>query len=174
MPVKSQFLEETFCMIKPDGVRRGLVGEILTRFERVGLKIVAMKMVQVSPELAGQHYTYEDIAVRHGEAVRNNLIRFVTESPVVAFVVQGVNAIENVRKLCGATQPLQSAPGTIRGDYSHHTYALTSGIGEAVRNVIHASANKEDAQREVALWFTPAEILSYKTNDQFEHFFGEV
>jgi nucleoside-diphosphate kinase len=163
-------METTFCLIKPDGVRRGLLGEILSRFERMGLKIIALKMVTPSQEMAGQHYTYEDIAVRHGEPVRNALIEFIISGPVVVFAVEGVSAIENVRKLCGATEPLKSAPGTIRGDYAHHTFAATKPLGLAVRNLIHASADSKDAERELALWFTSSDYQIYRTNDQNEHF----
>lgn len=163
-------MERTLCLIKPDGVRRSLVGEILSRFERKGLKIVALKLVQANRELAERHYTYEDIAVRHGEAVREALIRFLTSGPVAAFVVEGVAAVENVRTLCGATEPLKSPPGTIRGDFAHHTFALTAQAGEAVRNLIHASANAEDAAREIPLWFTPGEICVFRRSDQNEHF----
>jgi nucleoside-diphosphate kinase len=163
-------METTFCLIKPDGVRRGLVGEILQRFERMGLKITAMRLLTPDSSLAGRHYTYEDIAVRHGEAVRNALIAFITSGPVVAFAVEGVNAVENVRKLCGVTEPLKAAPGTIRGDYAHHTFGLTSPLGESVRNLIHASADPTDAARELGLWFTPGDYVSYRRNDQNEHF----
>jgi len=163
-------METTLCLIKPDGVRRGLVGEILQRFERMGLKIVAMRLMTADAELAGRHYTYEDIAVRHGEDVRNALIQFITSGPVVAFAVEGVSAVANVRKLCGATEPLKAAPGTIRGDYAHHTFESTKPNGEAVRNLIHASADPADAVRELGLWFTPADYSVYRTNDQNEHF----
>lgn len=163
-------METTFCMIKPDGVRRGLVGEILLRFERMGLKITAMKMLVPTVDLAGRHYTYEDIAVRHGEAVRNSLITFITSGPVVAFAVEGVSSVENVRKLCGSTEPLKSAPGTIRGDYAHHTFAMATPLAESVRNLIHASANPDDAARELGLWFTAADYVDYRRNDHNEHF----
>jgi len=163
-------METTLCLIKPDGVRRGLVGEILQRFERMGLKITAMRLVTPSAELAGTHYSYEDIAVRHGEAVRDALISFITSGPVVAFAVEGVSAIENVRKLCGATEPLKAAPGTIRGDFAHHTFAATKVLDEAVRNLIHASSDPKDAARELALWFTPQDYVHYRRADQNEHF----
>lgn len=163
-------METTLCLIKPDGVRRGLVGEILGRFERMGLKITALKMLTPDADLAGRHYTYEDIAVRHGEAVRNALITFITSGPVVAFAVEGVSAVEAVRKLCGSTEPLKAAPGTIRGDFAHHTFAATKPLGESVRNLIHASADVNDATRELALWFIPADYASYRRNDQNEHF----
>jgi nucleoside-diphosphate kinase len=162
-------METTLCLIKPDGVRRGLVGEILQRFERMGLRITAMKLMTATADLAGRHYTYEDIAVRHGENVRNALIQFITSGPLVAFAIEGDSAVENVRKLCGATEPLKSALGTIRGDYAHQTFAASNQAGEAVRNLIHASANPADAARELALWFTPSEYASYR-NDHNEHF----
>jgi len=163
-------METTFCLIKPDGVRRALVGEILQRFERMGLKITAMRLLTPSVDLAGRHYTYEDIAVRHGEAVRNALIAFITSGPVLAFAAEGVSAVENVRKLCGTTEPLKSPPGTIRGDYTHQSFASTNPTGESVRNVIHASANPEDAARELSLWFTASDYVTYRRNDQNEHF----
>ena len=163
-------METTLCLIKPDGVRRGLVGEILMRFERMGLKITALKLLTADADLAGLHYTYEDIAVRHGEAVRKALIDFITSGPVVAFAVQGISAVENVRKLCGATEPLKAAPGTIRGDYAHHTFAATKPIGESVRNLIHASADAADAARELGLWFVPTDYATYRRADQNEHF----
>lgn len=163
-------METTLCLIKPDGVRRGLVGEILARFDRMGLKIVAMKMITSDKERAGKHYTYEDIAVRHGEHIRNALIDFITSGPVVAFAVEGICVIENVRKLCGSTEPLKALPGTIRGDFAHHSYTLTGAKKESIRNLIHASANEEDAQRELSVWFEPSEFSSYRKSDQNEHF----
>jgi nucleoside-diphosphate kinase len=163
-------METTLCLIKPDGVRRGLVGEILQRFERMGLRITAMRLMTANADLAGRHYTYEDIAVRHGEDVRNALIQFITSGPVVAFAIEGVSAVENVRKLCGATEPLKAALGTIRGDYAHQTFESTKESGEAVRNLIHASADRTDAARELALWFAPSDYVTYRRNDHNEHF----
>lgn len=163
-------METTLCLIKPDGVRRGLTGEILSRFERMGLKITAMKLLVSDRDRAGRHYTYEDIAVRHGEHIRNALIDFITSGPVVAFAVQGISAVENVRKLCGSTEPLKALPGTIRGDYAHHSFTLTGEKKESIRNLIHASANLEDAERELAVWFEPSEFCSYRKSDQNEHF----
>lgn len=163
-------MERTLCLIKPDGVRRGLVGEILGRFERMGLKIVAMKLITPDKDRAGRHYTYEDIAVRHGEAIRNALIDFITSGPVVAFVAEGVSAIENVRKLCGSTEPLKALPGTIRGDFAHHSFVLTGAKKESIRNLIHASANQEDADRELGVWFEAEEYSAYRTSAQNEHF----
>jgi len=163
-------LQRTLVLVKPDGVRRGLTGEILMRLQRAGLKLVALKMIQIDRDFAGRHYTYEDIGARWGDDVRNRLLDFITEGPVVAAAFQGVSCIEVVRKLCGSTEPRAAAPGTIRGDFSHHSYEYCAAAESAVRNVIHASANEEDAQRELALWFSNEEIVAnYKTSDEMEH-----
>lgn len=165
-----KLLETTLVLLKPDAVRRGITGEILTRIEKAGLKIVGMKMLTPTQDQAGRHYTYEDIAVRHGEAVRNALMAFITSGPIVALAVQGVAAVENMRRLTGATDPSKSAPGTIRGDFSHHNFAYVIPSGQSVRNLIHASATVPEAASELAVWFTPAELQSYRRSDQEEHF----
>ncbi len=131
-------MERTFVMIKPDGVQRGLVGEIIARFERRGLKLVALRMQQVSPSLAEQHY-----AVHKGKPFYEKLIRYITSGPVVAMVLEGPNAIQVVRNMVGATDPQNAGPGTIRGDF-----AIEIG-----RNLIHASDGPETATFEIALWF---------------------
>ncbi|WP_037570725.1 nucleoside-diphosphate kinase [Spirochaeta cellobiosiphila] len=164
-------LENTLVLLKPDAVRRALIGEIISRLERTGLKIIAMKMVKPTPQLAGEHYSYDDIAVRHGEDVRNRLIKFITSDPVVAMVVEGVSAVEVVRKLAGSTEPKSALPGTIRGDFCHHTFALSTEKEESIRNVIHASASVEEAEKEIGLWFNSDEVTEYKRSDQVEHFF---
>jgi nucleoside-diphosphate kinase len=164
-------IERTFVMIKPDGVQRQLIGKVLERFEQSGLKIVAMKMAWVDENFAKQHYT-EDISRRRGEHVRKYLVDFLKEGPVLAFVLEGVNAIENVRKIVGATEPKSALPGTIRGDFAHVSYAYADDKHMVVRNIIHASADKNDAEYEVKLWFKPEEIHSYKTVSEF-HIVGE-
>ncbi|MFN3979069.1 MAG: nucleoside-diphosphate kinase [Caldilinea sp.] len=131
-------MERTFVMVKPDGVQRGLIGEIISRFERRGLKIVGMKMVQVSNELARQHY-----AVHAGKPFFTGLINYITSAPVVALVVEGTNAVVAVRQTVGATRPFEAAPGSIRADF-----ALEIG-----RNLVHASDASETAATEIALWF---------------------
>lgn len=166
----TDFIQRTLCLVKPDGVRRGLTGEIISRFERCGLKIVAMKMVQADKELAGKHYTWEDIGAKHGDEVRNRLLKFLTAGPVVAFVLEGVEAIKIVRKICGATDPQNSAPGTIRGDFSHHNVPFAVASAGAIHNVVHASADQADAVRETALWFSPEEYCPYKRADEKEHY----
>jgi len=162
-------IERTLVLIKPDGVNRGLSMEILSRFEKVGLKIVGLKFTHVERTFAEKHYTYEDIAVRHGEEIRNQLLDYITEGPVVAAVIEGVKAVETVRKLCGSTEPTAAAPGTIRGDYCHHGYDFCNAVGKAVRNVVHASASPEEGQQEVNLWFSESEIVNYERSDESEH-----
>lgn len=172
LPIVAAHLERTLVLIKPDGVRRGIAMEVLSRFERVGLKIVGLKMIQVDRAFAEKHYTYEDIAVRHGEDIRNQLLDYIIEGPVIATVIEGIKAVETVRKLCGSTEPTKAAPGTIRGDYCHHGYLFCNAAQKAVRNVIHASASLEEAEREVALWFPQSEIFGYRRSDQEEHQYG--
>jgi nucleoside-diphosphate kinase len=155
-------IEKTLALLKPDSVQRCLSGEIIGRFERAGLKIVGMKMVWVDEEFSKKHYT-EDITVRRGEHVRKKLLRFIQEGPVIAICFEGVNAIEVTRKLIGDTEPRKAPPGTIRGDYAHHSYEWADSHDIAIKNLIHASSDKKDAEREIKLWFTPKELHSYKT-----------
>jgi len=162
-------MQQTLVLVKPDGVRRALTGEILARIERVGLKLVALKMLTPDRALAEKHYTYEDIAARHGEAVRNQLLDFITSGPVVAAVFEGDACVEVIRKHAGATEPRKAAAGTIRGDYAHHTYEHSNAAKRSLHNVIHASATPEEAAREIAIWFGPAEIAAYRRCDESEH-----
>ena len=155
-------IEKTLVLIKPDGVQRGLIGRILARFEDVGLKIIGMKMVWIDKEFAKQHYT-EDITIRRGEKVRNLLLDFIVEGPVVALCIEGINAIENVRKMVGSTEPKAALPGTIRGDFSHVSFAYADTKSQAIKNLIHASADAKDAAVEVKLWFTARELHTYKS-----------
>lgn len=155
-------LERTLVLIKPDGVKRALMGRILSRFEDAGLKVVAMKLKQVDEAHALKHYT-EDLAIRRGQVVRDRMVDFLKTGPVLALVLEGINAIENVRKMIGATEPKAALPGTIRGDFSHVSYAHADAQGKGVENLIHASADATDASREVPLWFLPSEFSTYKT-----------
>jgi len=143
--------ERTFVMIKPDAVQRGFVGEIISRFERKGVKLVAMKLVSVSRELAEKHYE-----VHRGKPFFEPTVKYITSSPVVAMVLEGNNAIEMVRSMMGKTDPQQAAMGTIRGDYGQF-------IG---RNIVHGSDSKETAEFEINLWFKPKEIADYKRIDE--------
>ncbi len=153
-------IQQTLVLVKPDGVSRGLIGEIIKRFEQRGLKIIGLKLTQVDKDVAKKHYT-EDIAERRGEAVRTRLLDFLTSGPVVAIAVQGVNAIENVRKLVGDTESKSALPGTIRGDYSHVSFEYADKKEIPVKNIIHASGNEEDAKNEMALWFSVDELHDY-------------
>lgn len=162
-------IEKTLVLIKPDGVKRGLIGELIQRFEQRGLKVVGMKMVWAKEELAKKHYT-EDISKRRGEHVRKYLVEFLKEGPVVAIVLQGISAIEIVRKIVGDTEPRKALPGTIRGDYAHVSYDFADSKKMVVRNIVHASSDKKDAEYEVSLWFKPEEIYDYKTAHE-EHVF---
>lgn len=155
-------LERTLVLIKPDGVKRGLMGRILSRFEDAGMKVVAMKLKQTEEARALKHYN-EDLEKRRGKVVRDRMIDFLKTGPVLALVVEGINVIENVRKMVGATEPRAALPGTIRGDFSHVSYAHADAQNKGVENLIHASADATDAEREVWLWFNEDEIANYKT-----------
>jgi nucleoside-diphosphate kinase len=139
-------LERTLVLVKPDGVKRGIVGEIVTRLERKGLKIIAAKMLRVTPEHAQRHY-----AEHQGKPFYPSLIQHITSGPVLAMALEGRSAIAVVRLLTGATNPQTAAPGTVRGD-------LALGI---TANLVHASDSAESAARELALYFTPEEYLGY-------------
>lgn len=162
--------ERTLVLLKPDAVERGLVGQIITRFENVGLKIIGLRMMMVDKDFAGRHYT-EDIAKRRGQQVRDNVINLITSGPVIAIALEGIEAIELVRKMVGATEPKAAQPGTIRGDFTHLSYGWADAKGIGVKNVIHASSSPEDAQAELALWFAEADLASYQTVHE-KHIYG--
>ncbi|MGV8152413.1 MAG: nucleoside-diphosphate kinase [Candidatus Nanoarchaeia archaeon] len=162
-------IEQTLVLVKPDGVERQLIGEIIKRFEQRGFKIVGLKLVKVDMDMAQKHYT-EDITQRRGERVRNSLLKYLTEGPVVAIAIQGVDAIENIRKLVGATESKAALPGTIRGDYSHISYSHADEKNIPVKNLIHASSDKEDAKRELSLWFSINELHDYPIAGE-KHFY---
>lgn len=155
-------IEKSLVLIKPDGVQRTIVGRIVSRFEDAGLKIVGMKMVWVDEEFVKKHYT-EDITKRRGKHIRNYLVEFLKSGPVVAMALEGVHAVENIRKMVGDTEPKSASPGTIRGDFSHVSYKHCDKKKQVVKNLIHASANSKEAKYEVALWFDKKELHSYKT-----------
>ena len=152
-------LERTLIVLKPDTIQRGLVGEIITRFERAGLKIVAMKMI--APDELHIHNHYEGIGKlisRWGEDIYNVLLAHMQETPVIAFVLEGIEAASYVRKLVGTTDPKDSPAGTIRGDYTHVTRAFTNPLGSTMPNILHASGDAEEAKLEIKLWFSDEEI----------------
>jgi nucleoside-diphosphate kinase len=137
-------VSRTFVMVKPDGVRRGLVGEVIRRFEAKGLRLRAMKLMRVSPELAAQHYAEHRAKPFYGE-----LIEFITSGPVVPMIFEGRDAVSVARTLMGATDPVKAAPGTIRGDF---------GL-EITANVVHGSDSEGSAEREIGLYFTPEDLV---------------
>jgi len=138
--------ERTFVLIKPDGVQRLLVGRILARFEERGLKVVGLKLMRVDRALAERHY-----AIHRGKPFFEGLLDFITSGPLVALALEGPNAIVIVRSMVGATRPHEAAPGSIRGDLAVET----------AQNLVHASDGPETAASELAMWFTPAELLAY-------------
>lgn len=178
--------EQTLILIKPDGIQRSLVGEIIRRFERVGLKLIAVKMIVPKSDFIEKHYTvnsdwrrvtgektiknYLDKGLKppHNdphkitEIILDNLKKFMTSGPVVAMVWQGVHAVKLTRKLVGGTEPFTSDVGTIRGDFVLDSYQLSDTDGRAIRNLVHASGSVEDAEKEIDLWFKPEEIINYK------------
>jgi len=187
--------ERTVVLIKPDAVQRGLVGEILHRFEKAGLKIVAMKLVQVDKEMVSKHYpedrtellegigkktlaTYEKYGkdpqeelgtmkpIEIGRMVNNWNMEFLSSGPVVAILLQGLHAIDNVRMMAGNTLPTFAEPGTIRGDYSIDSPALANEKKRTVRNIIHASGNVDEAKYEEQLWFRKGDIYEYRRSDE--------
>ncbi|MFO8077323.1 MAG: nucleoside-diphosphate kinase [Thermoplasmatota archaeon] len=143
--------EQTFVMIKPDGVQRGYVGDIIHRFEQKGIKIIAMKMVDVDRALAEKHY-----GVHKGKPFFEPTVEYIISSPVVAMVLEGEKVISMVRNMMGKTNPLEAAPGTIRGDFGQF-------IG---RNIVHGSDGPDTAAFEINLWFSKDEIIDYKRVDE--------
>ena len=139
-------MNTSLVLLKPDAVQRGLIGELVSRLERKGLKVVAMKMVQMDEQLAGEHY-----AAHVGKPFFAGLVEFITSDPLVALVVEGESAVKVVRDLVGATDPKEAAPGTIRGDL-----AVSIGL-----NLIHGSDSEDAAAREIDLFFSPTEVLTY-------------
>lgn len=179
-------IEQTLVIIKPDGVQRGLVGEILKRFERSGLKVAAMKMVWPSKEIVGKHYQEDEgyyqsvwekakkgaeergVEMKEtprelGDRIREANMRYLSTGPVVAFVLQGNSAIQSVRNIIGGTNPLTADIGTIRGDLTIDDFSQADTESRAVRNLMHASSEPDEAKREIDLWFTEEEIYDYQT-----------
>jgi len=177
--------EKSFVIIKPDGIQRSLIGEIIGRFERTGLKIVSMKFLIPTEEQCWKHYNKDDEwflkkgtlilkdrldagvsadkeAIEYGKDIIKQLASFMTSGPVLAMVLEGNQAVGIVKKLVGSTEPLTSDVGTIRGDLTLDSYALAGVDGRAVRNLIHCSDSPEEAEREIKLWINENEIVNYK------------
>jgi nucleoside-diphosphate kinase len=193
MPTQS-YHEQTLVLLKPDSVLRGLVGQILTRFENAGLKIVALKVVQPPRDFIASHYpntpdwirgmgektlsNYKeqgkdpvkevgvDDAMQIGEMIVQWNIEYLGMGPIVALVLEGGHAIQVVRKLVGSTLPLNAAPGTIRGDFSSASPAIANALRHSIHNMIHASSTTEEAEYEIAHWFGKDALVSYKRSDE--------
>ncbi len=183
---KKPHQERTFVILKPDTVQRSLMGEVIGRFERTGLKFVAMKMFVPASDKLMTHYNkdeawflkkgdriIEDLkaqglpvekdAMAYGRAIIDTIVTYMTAAPVVAMILEGNQAVAVVTKLVGTTEPSTSDVGTIRGDYTVDSYAHSSFENRAVRNLIHCSESPEEAEREIAVWFTDEEIMNYVT-----------
>lgn len=178
--------EQTLVLLKPDAVQRGIIGKIISRFEEIGLKIIGMKMISASEELAKNHYQLDETWAKNvfekaksaqekegkkieykdhmdfGKTIQSWNINFLRECPVVAIVIEGPHAVEIVRRMIGSTEPRQSPPGTIRGDFAMiESYALSDNKKRVIRNLVHASDSVENAKREIALWFDNEELHNY-------------
>lgn len=153
-------IQRTLVLLKPDALDRGIIGEILTRFERVGANIVGLKLLVSEKDTAMKHYT-DDLARRRGEKVRELMVQMLTSGPIVAVVLEGIEIVEVVRKMVGATEPKSAAPGTIRGDYAHVSFKYADEKGIGVFNLIHASGSPEEAPVEIDVWFKPEELVAH-------------
>jgi len=159
---KLKNMEKTLVVLKPDAVQRGVVGDIIGRFEKVGLKIVATKMLQPSYDHYFHHYeNIGKVISRRGKKVFDITLDMMNSGPVIAFVLEGIEAASLVRKMVGATEPKSALPGTIRGDYAHMSYSHADTHEVGIPNLIHASGDAEEAKLEVAHWFAESEIFSY-------------
>ncbi len=188
-------MEQTVVLVKPDGVKRGLIGEVIRRFERMGLKVVALKMVEVDENLLLKHYQSDkpetlerwgtktlknyteygkdakkdlgtDDPMELGKMVNKWLFDYVKSGPVVAMLIEGKHAVENVISAAGPTMPVQAPPGTIRGDFSTDSAAYANAEKRGVTNIVHVSTSLEEANFEKTLWFTPSEIHDYKRAEE--------
>ncbi len=156
-------IQQTLVVLKPDTIGRSIIGEIIGRFERAGLHIVAMKMTKPDAQFLRDHYEgIGKLGTRKGETILNNVVDMMMAMPVVAMVIEGVEAVEYVRKMVGTTEPKSAAPGTIRGDYAHISYGYVDNVDDAdFYNIIHASADAEEAAQEVKHWFAETEIHNH-------------
>jgi nucleoside-diphosphate kinase len=156
--------EKTLIILKPDAVQRGIVGEIISRFEKVGLKIVGSKMIK--PDYDHYYHHYENIGKmisRRGQKAFDTTLAMMNEGPVIAFVLEGIEAAALGRKMVGATESKAALPGTIRGDYSHMSFAYADSQDIGLPNLIHASGDAEEAKIEIAHWFSESELFEYET-----------
>lgn len=177
--------ERTFVVIKTDGVQRSLIGEIIRRFERASLKIVAMKMFTPDKDRSIKHYGKDDVwyekkgqqsidnlkargeqpekpAIEYGKDIIERVVRYFSSGPVVALVIEGPGAVDVVKKIVGGTEPQSTDVGTIRSDFTIDSYRLADARSRSVRNLIHCSDAVDEAQREIALWLDPSDVISYR------------
>jgi len=182
-------MERTLVLLKPDAVQRALIGEIMQRFEKAGLKVIGLKLVHASQDRAGEHYANDEEWLKSvgtktkaayqkkgvelpeseleiGQRIRKQLMDFISMSPAVAICLEGHAAIEKVRVMVGATAPLNAMPGTIRGDLAFDSYGLADDSGRPLQNLIHASDAKETAEREIKIWFNENELHPYQRVDE--------
>ncbi len=156
-------MERTLIIFKPDAMQRGIVGEIFSRFERVGLKLVGAKLIKPSYDQFHHHYeTIGKVVSRRGQEVFDMTLSMMENGPVLAMVLEGVEAATLVRKMVGATEPKSALPGTIRGDYSHMSYAHADTNKVGIPNLIHASGDAAEAELEIAHWFNETELFDYE------------
>ena len=158
-----KLVQQTLIVFKPDAVQRGIVGEILSRFERIGLKIVGCKMVNPDKDHYYTHYEgISQMISRRGQEAFDVTVEFMASGPVIAMVLEGIEAVALVRKIVGPTEPKTAEMGTIRGDYSHMSFGYSNSKKIGIPNLIHASGSVEEAEKEVEHWFRPAEIYEYE------------
>ena len=182
--------EQTLVLIKPDGVQRGIIGEIITRFERVGMKIVGMKMIQASRETLEKHYfkdkkwltekgelykeklnlPQDTDAIKVGKEIVESLIKDMQISPIIAIVLEGHNSVHTVKRLTGPTNIDEALPGTIRGDFSHDTFELANKSSRPNLTIIHATDNPKESKKEIDFWFSPDEIHPYVKSEESIHY----
>ena len=177
--------EQTFVILKPDAIQRGLIGEIISRLERTGLKLVALKMINATEDQCWKHYNKDDAwflekgqkvvanrqasgmpiekeAIEYGREIIGALVKFMTASPVIPMVWEGNQSVSIIKKIVGSTEPATSAVGTIRGDYTLDSYEISNLDGRAVRNLVHCTDDPSESEREISLWFNSEELINYR------------
>lgn len=177
--------ERTLVILKPDAIQRGLVGDLLKRFENTGLKLIAMKMIVPKEELVWKHYNKDEAwfqskgeklvenlkaaglpiekeAIEYGREIIGALVKFMTASPVIPMVWEGNQSVSIIKKIVGSTEPATSAVGTIRGDYTLDSYEISNLDGRAVRNLVHCTDDPSESEREISLWFNSEELINYR------------
>ena len=183
-------IEQTLVLIKPDGVLRGIIGEIIQRFERVGMKIVGLKMIQAKREVLEKHYAKDEKwmqekgemykkklnlpestnAISVGQNLVESIIKDIQFSPIIAIVLEGHNSVKTVKRLTGPTNIDEATPGTIRGDFSHDTFQLANKSNRPNITIVHATDDINEAKKEIDFWFSPDEIHAYKKPDEEVHY----